>query len=74
MPFGNIVNSDTGRRDKHAVFLLSHTLRFLPKKKGRNTVTHGRRYCRLHFVVIEQEMDEKIGVTRRGGGWLERGR
>jgi hypothetical protein len=43
------------------------TLRFLPKKDGQNTVNHGTGYCRLNFVVIEQEMGEKIGSDQKGG-------
>jgi hypothetical protein len=48
-----------------APFLVSHAM--VTHQYAWNMVTHGTRYCKLNFVVIEQEMGEKFGVTRKGG-------
>jgi hypothetical protein len=46
-------------------FIPLHTM-FSTKRKARNMVVHGTRYCRLNFVVIEQEIGEKFGGVTEG--------
>jgi hypothetical protein len=53
-------------------FIPLHTTFSTKKKKAQNMIVHGTRYCRLNFVVIEQEMGEKFGGVAEGG--LQSGR
>jgi hypothetical protein len=66
--FCNIVNSDTGRCDKHVIFYFTTHHDFYNQKNAWN------RYCGITFVVVECELSEKNGVIRRGGGLQDRGR
>jgi hypothetical protein len=61
--FGIFVNSDTGRRDRYAIFhSTTHYVFYQNKKSTEYGHTWFTRYCSLNFVVIEQEMGEKFGT------------
>jgi hypothetical protein len=52
-------------RHRHEHFKLT-TRHDLNQTNAWNMVTYGTRYCRLNFVVVERELSEKNGVSRRG--------